>query len=112
MNSNKDNVFTLIPVEHLIMNSIDRLGDYLVISIPFLQDDYYDCAVELSEEEERLVKILKNNQEIKVLLSDLQYCSLFIRKKVEDMSVESIIFDVERSCDFLAISQYRYDRKE
>lgn len=54
MNSNKDNVFTLIPVEHLIMNSIDRLGDYLVISIPFLQDDYYDCAVELSEEEERL----------------------------------------------------------
>lgn len=112
MNSNKDNVFTLIPVEHLIMNSIDRLGDYLVISIPFLQDDYYDCAVELSEEEERLVKILKSNQEIKVLLSDLQYCSLFIRKKVEDMSVESIIFDVERSCDFLAISQYRYDRKE
>ncbi len=60
------------------MNSIDRLGDYLVISIPFLQDDYYDCAVELSEEEERLVKILKSNQEIKVLLSDLQYCSLFI----------------------------------
>ena len=103
MNSNKDNVFTLIPVEHLVMNSIDRLGDYLVMSIPFLQDGYYDCAVELSEEEERLVKILESNQEIEMLLSDLEFCSLFIRKKVEDMSVESIIFDVERSCDFLAI---------
>ena len=50
MNSNEDNVFTLILVEHLIMNSIDRLGDYLVMFIPFLQEDYYDCAVELSEE--------------------------------------------------------------
>lgn len=112
MDSNKDNVFTLIPVEHLVMNSIDRLGDYLVMSIPFLQDGYYDCVVELSEEEERLIKILESNQEIKVLLSDLEYCSLFIRKKVGDMSVESIIFDVERSCDFLAILQYRYDIKE
>ena len=50
MDSNKDNVFTLIPVEHLVMNSIDRLGDYLVMSIPFLQVGYYDCVVELSEE--------------------------------------------------------------
>lgn len=67
MNSNKDNVFTLIPVEHLIMNSIDRLGDYLVISIPFLQDDYYDCAVELSEEEERLVNILMRQSRLSSL---------------------------------------------
>lgn len=36
MENNGDMIFTAIPVEHLVINSIDRLGNYLLIYIPFL----------------------------------------------------------------------------
>lgn len=39
MENNGDMIFTVIPVEHLVVNSIDRLGNYLLIYIPFLQLD-------------------------------------------------------------------------
>lgn len=45
-------------------------------------------------------------------LNNLQYCTLFMQKGMDDKNIEQIVFDVERACDFLAISQYRYDRKE
>lgn len=104
--------FSVIPVEHLVIDSIDRLGDYLLVHVPFLQFDDYQTVVELDENEKKLIAILLSKREFMEILNNLEYCTLFIRLKLADKDVEQIIFDVERACDFLAISQYRYDRKE
>ena len=56
-------VFSMIPVEHLVIDSIDRLGDYLLIHVPFLQFDDYQTVVELEENEKKLLAILLNKQE-------------------------------------------------
>lgn len=105
-------VFSLIPVEHLVIDTIDRLGDYLLVYVPFLQFDDYLTEVELDTYERKLLDILLSKREFLEKLHGLEYCTLFIRLKSEDKKVEQIVFDVERACDFLAISQYRYDKKE
>lgn len=105
-------VFSLIPVEHLVIDTIDRLGDYLLVYVPFLQFDDYLTEVELDTNERKLLDILLSKREFLEKLNGLEYCTLFIRLKSEDKKVEQIVFDVERACDFLAISQYRYDKKE
>ena len=105
-------VFSLIPVEHLVIDTIDRLGDYLLVYVPFLQFDDYLTEVELDTNERKLLDILLSKREFLEKLNGLEYCTLFIRLKSEDKEVEQIVFDVERACDFLAISQYRYDKKE
>lgn len=107
-----DVIFSMIPVEHLVINSIDRLGEYLLVHVPFLQLDDYQTAVELDENEQKLLAILLSNREFMEILNNLEYCTLFIRLKSVDKDVEQVVFDVERACDFLAISQYRYDKKE
>lgn len=108
-----DAIFMVIPVEHLVINSIDRLGEYLLVYVPFLQFDDYQTAVELNEDEKKLIDILLRKQEFMEALNRLEYCTLFVKNKVEDENdLEQIIFNVERACDFLAITQYRFDRKE
>lgn len=104
--------FSVIPVEHLVIDSIDRLGDYLLVHVPFLQFDDYQTVVELDENEKKLIAILLSKREFMEILNNLEYCTLFIRLKLAGKDVKQIVFDVERACDFLAISQYRYDRKE
>ena len=104
--------FSVIPVEHLVIDSIDRLGDYLLVHVPFLQFDDYQTVVELDENEKKLIAILLSKREFVEILNNLEFCTLFIRLKLAGKDVEQIVFDVERACDFLAISQYRYDRKE
>ena len=109
----KDNItFSIIPVEHLVMDSIDRLGDYLLVHVPFMQLDDYQTSVELNDNERKLIDILVGKREFMEALNNLQYCTLFIQYKLEDKNVEQIVFEVERACDLLIISQYRYDRKE
>ena len=105
-------VFSLIPVEHLVIDTIDRLGDYLLVYVPFLQFDDYLTEVKLDTNERKLLDILLSKREFWEKLNGLEYCTLFISPKVEDKDVEQIVFEVERACDFLAISQYRYDKKE
>ncbi len=105
-------IFSMIPVEHLVINSIDRLGEYLLVYVPFLQFADYKTVVELDENEKKLLAILLSNREFMETLNNLEYCTLFIRRKSVDKDVEKNIFDVERACDFLSISQYRYDKKE
>ena len=105
-------IFSMIPVEHLVINSIDRLGEYLLVYVPFLQFDDYQTVVELDENEKELLAILLSNREFLETLNNLEYCTLFIRRKSVDKDVEQSIFDVERACDFLSISQYRHDKKE
>lgn len=105
-------IFSMIPIEHLVINSIDRLGEYLLVHIPFLQFDDYQTSVELNENERKLLDILLSKREFVEQLDELEYCTLFICQKSDNKDIEQIIFDVERACDFLAISQYRYDRKE
>lgn len=82
------------------------------VPIPFLQFDDYQTVVELDENEKELLAILLSNREFMETLNNLEYCTLFIRRKSVDKDVEQNIFDVERACDFLSISQYRYDKKE
>ena len=105
-------IFSVVPVEHLVIDSIDRLGDYLLVHVPFLQFNDYQTMMELDENEKKLIAILLSKREFMETLNSLEYCTLFIRLKLDDKDVEQIVFDVERACDFLAISQYRYDRKE
>lgn len=112
MDKKDDTIFSVIPVEHLVVNSIDRLGDYLLIYVPFIQFDDYQTAVELNDDEKELINILVKKQEFLEALNDLQYCTLFVQRKLEDKDIEQIVLGVERACDFLVISQYRYDRKE
>ena len=112
MDKKDDTIFSAIPVEHLVVNSIDRLGDYLLIYVPFIQFDDYQSAVELNDDEKELIDILVQKQWFLEALNDLQYCTLFVQRKLEDKDIEQIVLDVERACDFLVISQYRYDRKE
>lgn len=102
----------MIPVEHLVINPIDRLGEYLLVYVPFLQFDDCKTVVELDENEKELLAILLSNREFMETLNNLEYCTLFIWRKSVDKDVEQNIFDVERACDFLSISQYRYDKKE
>ena len=68
----------MIPVEHLVINSIDRLGDYLLVYVPFLQSDDYQTVVELGENEKKLLAILLSNREFMETLNNLEYCTLFI----------------------------------
>ena len=56
-------IFSMIPVEHLVINSIDRLGEYLLVYVPFLQFDDYQTVVELDENEKELLAILLSNRE-------------------------------------------------
>lgn len=105
-------IFSIIPVEHLVIGSIDRLGDFLLVHVPFLQFDDYQTVVELDENEKKLIDILLSKRGLLKILNDLEECTLFIRLKLADKDVEQIVYDVERACDFLVISQYRYDRKE
>lgn len=112
MDEKDDTIFSVIPVEHLVVNSIDRLGDYLLIYVPFIQFDDYQFAVELNDDEKELIDILIKKQEFLETLNDLQDCTLFVQRKLEDKDIEQMVLDVERACDFLVISQYRYDRKE
>ena len=107
-----DTIFSIIPVEHLVMNSIDRLGDYLLVYVPFILFEDYQTAVELNDDEKELIDILASKQELIEILNNLQYCTLFIQRKLVNKDVEQMVFNVERACDFLAITQYRYDRKE
>lgn len=51
-------IFSMIPVENLVINSIDRLGEYLLVYVPFLQFDDYQTVVELDENEKKLLAIL------------------------------------------------------
>ena len=48
-----DTIFSIIPVEHLVMNSIDRLGDYLLVYVPFILFEDYQTAVELNDDENK-----------------------------------------------------------
>ena len=51
-----DTIFSIIPVEHLVMNSIDRLGDYLLVYVPFILFEDYQTAVELNDDEKELIQ--------------------------------------------------------
>ncbi len=57
-----DTIFSIIPVEHLVMNSIDRLGDYLLVYVPFILFEDYQTAVELNDDEKELIDILASKQ--------------------------------------------------
>lgn len=108
----QDIVYSIIPVEHLVMESIDRLGEYVLVNIPFLAMGEYDSKEELSYEEKTILEILLENEEIMEFLLNLEWCTVFIRRYSKNIDIESRLYDVERACDLLAISQYRYDRKE
>ncbi len=110
----QDNIiFVIVPVEHLVIDAIDRLGDYLLLNVPFFLADEYKIAVELNDYEKELIRVLKRKQQWLESLNELEYCTLFIKQKLDNQEdVETIVFDVERACDFLAITQYRFDRKE
>lgn len=112
INIEKDIVYSIIPVEHLMINSIDRLGEYLLVNIPFLVIGEYDSAEELSYEERIVLEILLKNEKIMEFLLDLEWCTVFICRDSKNIDIESRLYDVVRACDLLAISQYRYDRKE
>ena len=77
-----DTIFSIIPVEHLVMNSIDRLGDYLLVYVPFILFEDYQTAVELNDDEKELIDILASKQELIEILNNLQYCTLFIQRKL------------------------------
>lgn len=112
MKDRGENKFLMIPVEHLVINKIDRLGDYLLIYVPFLQFHDLQVAVAISDDEKELISILRGKRDFIEDLYNLEYCTLFVQRRTTDKDIEQIVFDVERACDFLAISQYRYDRKE
>lgn len=107
-----NNNFIAIPVEHLVIDSIDRLGDYLLISVQLFQFDDYYISAELNNDEKKLISILASKQELINKLNQLQDCTVFIRSNLENKDIDQVVFDVERACDLLVISQYRYDRKE
>lgn len=107
--------FLLVPVEHLVIDTIDRLGDYLLLSIPFFEFNEYTVGVKLNKNERKLLDTLLNKRNFLKQLNDLGYCTLFISfrpKGKNTVDIEQNVFEVERACDFLAISKYRYDRKE
>ena len=56
-------VFSMIPVEHLVIDTIDRLGDYLLVYVPFLQFDDYLTEAELDTNERKLLDILLSKRE-------------------------------------------------
>ena len=106
-----DSIYSVIPVEHLLFDTIDRLDDFVLVSINYLSFPEYVNDSILSEEEKEVLALLYQDDRTRGILSELKYCTLFIRKrKHEDFKKE--VFDVERACDFIIISQYRFDRKE
>lgn len=106
-----ESIYSVIPVEHLLFETIDRLDDFVLVSIDYLSfPDYVNDSI-LSEEEKTVLSVLFGDEKAREILSEFKYCTLFIRKrKYKDFKKE--VFDVECACDFIAISQYRFDRKE
>lgn len=106
-----ESIYSVIPVEHLLFETIDRLDDFALVSIDYLSFPEYVNDSILTDEEKAVLSLLFCDEKAREILREFKYCTLFIRKrKYKDFKKE--VFDVERACDFIAISQYRFDRKE
>ena len=104
-------IYSIIPVPNMFMDTIDRLDSYLIVCVQFLMEDDYDTVVDFSDEERLILEELVKNQNLYEFLLSINTCCIFIKKGICE-NIDSELLEIRKACDFLAITQFRFDIRE
>lgn len=107
-----------VPIEHFVLDGVKKLGNYILMPIDCILKDDYSVDLNLSDVDKKVVKyIVTKHIDVLIKFSKLQYCTLAVCMvdKIDDMidmQLKRICFELEKALDYIAITQYRFDRKE
>ncbi len=111
----------IVPVEHLILEGIMKLGNILFFPVDFILMNEYSIDCTLSKDDMKIVDyIIDDKSDILTPFSNLHYCNLAVIKMDELESVENfgkyelnkICLQVSKALEFFMITCSRFDRKE
>lgn len=107
-----------VPIEHFVLDGVKKLGKYILMPIDYILMDGCSFDLNMSDIDKKVMDyIITEQMDILIKFGELQYCTLAvcIVDKIDDMTsmqLTHICFDLEKALDYIAITQYRFDRKE
>lgn len=104
-----------ITVEHLVLDGIKKLDKFILIPVAFVLMDDFTLDESINNEDHEIIEyIISNHKDLLEEVLELEYCTLAILKceNIENLSMSKVCYELERAFDYIAITQYRYDRRE
>lgn len=111
------NIF-IVPIEHFVLDGIKKLDKYILMPVDFVLMGEYSLDLCLSNKDKEVIEYIKTKQvDILVDCSGLEFCTLVVCEVkntdgTTDKELQRICFEIEKALDYIAITQYRFDRKE
>lgn len=108
----------VIPIEHFLLDGIKKLGKLILIPIDYVLMNEYSLDFNLTKEDEEIIEyIVTEHTDILVDFGKLEYCTLAIKvtdllDNTDGMQLNRLFMEIDKALDYIAITQYRFDRKE